>query len=50
MEEVCVAEADGPPRVFNRLCCQSLLCADAKKLDLVDADTVMQAINDCELG
>ena len=50
MDEVYVAEADGTPRVLNRLCCQSLLCADAKKLDLVDADTVMQAINDCELG
>ena len=48
--EAILNASDGTPRVLNRLCCQSLLCADAKKLDLVDADTVMQAINDCELG
>ncbi len=40
----------GTPRVINRLCGRSLLCADAAKRDLVDADAAMQAINDCELG
>ena len=48
--EAILNASDGTPRVVSRLCSQSLLCADARKLDLVDADTVMQAINDCELG
>ena len=48
--EAILGAADGTPRVVNRLCSQSLLCADAKKLDMVDADAAMQAINDCELG
>lgn len=48
--EAILNASDGAPRMVNRLCSQSLLCAQARKLDLVDADTVMQAINDCELG
>lgn len=48
--EAIINASDGTPRVMNRLCSQSLLCAEARKLDLVDADTAMQAINDCELG
>lgn len=48
--EAVLNASDGTPRVICRLCSQSLLCADAKKLDLIDADTVMQAVNDCELG
>ena len=48
--EAILNASDGTPRVVCRLCSQSLLCADARHMDLVDADTVMQAINDCELG
>ncbi len=48
--EAILNASDGTPRVVNRICSQSLLCADARKLELVDADTVLQAINDCELG
>ena len=48
--EAILNASDGTPRMVNRLCSQSLLCADAKKLDLVNADCAMQAINDCELG
>ena len=48
--EAVLNASDGTPRMVCRLCSQSLLCADARKLELVDADTVMQAINDCELG
>ena len=48
--EALLNASDGTPRVLNRLCSQSLLCAQARKRNLVDADTVMQAINDCELG
>ena len=48
--EALLNASDGTPRVMNRLCSQSLLCAQARKRNLVDADTVMQAINDCELG
>ena len=48
--EAILNASDGTPRMVNRLCSQSLVCADAKKLDLVNADCAMQAINDCELG
>lgn len=48
--EAILNASDGTPRMVCRLCSQSLLCADARRLELVDADTVMQAINDCELG
>ncbi len=48
--EAILNASDGTPRMVCRLCSQSLLCANAKKLDLVDADAAMQAINDCELG
>ena len=48
--EAILNASDGTPRMVNRLCSQSFLCADAKKLDLVNADCAMQAINDCELG
>lgn len=48
--EAILNASDGTPRMVCRLCSQSLLCADAKKLDLMDADAAMQAINDCELG
>lgn len=48
--EAILNASDGTPRMVNRLCTASLLCAEAENLNLVDADTVMQAINDCELG
>lgn len=48
--EAILNASDGTPRMVNRFCSASLVCADAKKLDLVDADTAMQAVNDCELG
>ncbi len=48
--EAILNASDGTPRMVNRLCSQSLLCAETKRRDLVDADAAMQAINDCELG
>ena len=48
--EAVLNASDGTPRMVNRLCSQSLVCAEAKKLDFVNADCAMQAINDCELG
>ena len=48
--EAILNASDGTPRVLNRLCCQSLVCEVEKKLDIVLAGTVMQAIHDCEPG
>ena len=42
--------AEGIPRVINKLCSYSLLVGGAKEADLITADIVMQAVNDCELG
>lgn len=42
--------ADGTPRMINKLCNASLVIGDSNKANLIDADIVMQAVNDCELG
>ena len=48
--EAILNAAEGTPRVVNKLCNASLAVADSRKLNLVNADAAMQAINDCELG
>lgn len=42
--------ADGTPRVINKLCNASLLIGNSSNTNIINTDTVMQAINDCELG
>ena len=48
--EAVLNASNGTPRVINKICNASLLIANSRKLNLVDADSVMQAVNDCELG
>lgn len=48
--EAILNAADGTPRIINKLCNSSLLVGDSNQANLIDADIVMQAINDCELG
>ena len=36
--------------MINKLCDKSLLVANSNSLNIITADAVMQAINDCELG
>ena len=40
----------GTPRMINKLCNASLLVGNSSNLNIITADAVMQAINDCELG
>lgn len=35
---------------LNKLCNASLLVGNSANLNIITADAVMQAINDCELG
>lgn len=42
--------ANGTPRMINKLCNASLLVGNSSNLNIITADAVMQAINDCELG
>lgn len=48
--ETILNAANGTPRVINRLCSFSLLMAGNSGLTEVDAESVMKAINDCELA
>ncbi len=36
--------------IINKLCSASMLVASSRELDYINADTVMQAVSDCELG
>lgn len=42
--------SNGVPRLINKLCNSSLMIAASKKLDYVDADIVMLAVNEIELA
>lgn len=42
--------ANGIPRLLNKLANSCLVIADSRNSDHVDTDTVMQAVNDCQLG
>ena len=48
--EAVLNAADGTPRLINKLCCACLNVANAKETSSVDADIVMLALHDCELG
>lgn len=48
--EAVLNAADGIPRMINKLCNASLLIGDSSKVNLINADIVMQAVNDCEFG
>lgn len=48
--EAILNAANGTPRLINKLCNASLLVGNSRKLNIINADAVMQAVNDCELG
>ena len=48
--EAILNAANGTPRMINKLCNASLLFANSSNLNIITAETAMQAINDCELG
>lgn len=48
--EAILNASDGTARVINKLCNSSLVIGNSRNLNLIDADTVMQAINDATLG
>jgi type II secretory pathway predicted ATPase ExeA len=48
--EAILNAADGTARLINKLCNSSLLIGDSNKCDMINADIVMQAVNDSELG
>lgn len=48
--EAILNAADGTARMINKLCNASLVIGNSKDLSVIDADTVMQAINDSTLG
>ncbi|MBP1592211.1 MAG: AAA family ATPase [Oscillospiraceae bacterium] len=47
--EAIVNSAGGIPRVINKLCNAALLIGNAQGQNLITADTVMRAVNDCSL-
>ena len=48
--EAVLNAADGTPRMISKLCNASLVIGNSRSLDLITADTVMQAINDSTIG
>ena len=48
--EAVLNAADGTPRMINKLCNASMLIASSRELNCINADAVMQAVSDCELG
>lgn len=48
--EAILNAATDTPRMINKLCNASLLVGNSANLNIITADAVMQAINDCELG
>lgn len=48
--EAVLNAADGIPRLINKYCNACLLIGNSRSMDMVTADIVMQAVNDCELG
>ena len=48
--EAVLNAADGTPRMINKLCTASMLVAASRELNCINADAVMQAVSDCELG
>ena len=48
--EAVLNEADGTARMISKLCNASMVIGHSKEQNLINADTVMQAVNDCTLG
>lgn len=48
--EAILNAANGIPRLINKVCNASLLVGNSQNLNIINADAVIQAINDCELG
>lgn len=48
--EAVINAADGTPRMINKLCNASMLIASSREQTHINADAVMQAVSDCELG
>ena len=42
--------ANGVPRIINNICNASLIIANSKNTNIIDADIVMAAVNDIGLG
>ena len=42
--------ANGTPRMINKICNRSLMIGASKNLNSIDADIVMKAVNDIQLG
>lgn len=47
--EAILNASDGTARMINKYCSTCLMIAAAKELPVIAADTVMQAVNECEL-
>ncbi len=47
--EAILNAANGTPRMINKFCNASLLVGNSSNINIITADTVMQAISDCEL-
>ncbi len=48
--EAILNASDGTPRLINKFCNASMFIGDSNKINIINTDIVMQAINDCELG
>lgn len=48
--EAVLNAADGIPRLINKYCNACLLIGNSRGMDMITADIIMQAVNDCELG
>ena len=42
--------SNGVPRVLNKLCNSCLMIGNSRMAKVIDEETVMQAVNDCEFG
>ena len=48
--EAVLNAANGIPRMINKICNRSLMIGASKKLDIIDSDIVMKAVDDIRLG
>ena len=42
--------SNGIPRLINKICNSSLIIGNSKNVNIIDADIVMLAVNETELG
>ncbi|MEE1163145.1 MAG: AAA family ATPase [Lachnospiraceae bacterium] len=48
--EAILNASNGTPRLINKICNSSMLIGNKEGLNLINADIVMKAVGDCELG